>query len=83
MMAERETGAKLRDWRHGAGLSEAKAAELVGCTQRTWHDWEAKGKTPEVDFAEAIERVTGGIVSIRDWVMSRRRKRARDRAKSA
>lgn len=70
-----DTGEKLRLWRERNGLSQEKAAKRIGAKQRTWASWEKDGATPEVDFAEAIERLTGGEVAIGDWVRSRRRKR--------
>ncbi len=68
-------GEKLRAWRERAGLSQDKAARRVGTSQRTWGAWEANGTTPEIDYADAIEKLTGGAVQMRDWVKSRRKKR--------
>ncbi len=69
-----DNGEKLRAWRVAAGLSQAKAADRVGTKQRTWAQWES-GTTPEIDFAESLERLTDGEVAMRDWARSRRRKR--------
>lgn len=74
-------GGRLRAWRERQkpALSQERAAELVGAPQRTWADWELGGKTPEIDYAEAIERLTGGKIRMRDWARGRRAKRIADR----
>jgi|GEM_PF-2546105 len=36
------TGADLRLWREGLGLTQARAALLLGVTSRTWQMWEAR-----------------------------------------
>jgi DNA-binding XRE family transcriptional regulator len=71
------TGARLRAWRekHKPRLSQAAAAKEIGTTQRTWADWEAGEYSPEIDFAEAIERLTKGKVCMRHWAATRRAKR--------
>jgi DNA-binding XRE family transcriptional regulator len=71
-------GMKLRAWRERSGLSQARAAAKVGAKQKTWCQWEADATTPEIDFAEAIERLTSGSVAMRDWVRARRKKRQED-----
>ncbi len=76
-------GEKLRIWRERAGLSQADAAEKIGTKQRTWAQWESEGTTPEIDFAEALEKLTGGAVTMRDWVRSRRKKRRDEAAESS
>jgi transcriptional regulator with XRE-family HTH domain len=76
------TGGRLRAWRIRAGLSQEQAAERVGTTQRTWGAWEI-GSTPEADFIEAIEKLTSGSITFRDWARSRRKKRRDDAAASA
>jgi DNA-binding transcriptional regulator YdaS (Cro superfamily) len=64
------------------GLSQAQAAALVGTVQRTWAQWELRA-TPEVDFCAAIERLTKGQVSVKDWVRSRRKLRKLDAERRA
>lgn len=71
-------GEKLRAWRDRSGISQADAAEKIGTKQRTWASWETDGTTPEIDFAEALEKLTTGAVTMRDWVRSRRKKRNED-----
>jgi len=73
------TGEKLRNWRNREGLSQDQAAKKVGTTQRTWGAWE-DGSTPEADFIESIEKLTGGAVAFRDRARSRRKKRREDAA---
>jgi transcriptional regulator with XRE-family HTH domain len=69
-----DVGQRLRQWRTKVGISQKVAAEQIGTDQRVWASWEA-GTTPEVDYTEAIERLTKGAVTIRDWVRERRKKR--------
>jgi transcriptional regulator with XRE-family HTH domain len=68
-------GARLREWRESMGLSQEEAARRIGAKQRTWAGWETFGTTPEVDYCEAIEALTKGIITMRDWARSRRRTR--------
>jgi transcriptional regulator with XRE-family HTH domain len=75
-----DVGEKLRVWREKVGLSQDEAARRVGTSQRTWGAWEANGTTPEIDFAEAIEKMTNGGISMRDWARGRRRRRKAARA---
>lgn len=71
------TGDRLRDWRRRQKppLSQAAAAERIGTKQRTWADWETDKSAPDVDFAEAIERLTGRKIRMRDWAEIRRQLR--------
>lgn len=73
------TGERLRAWRQKAGLSQEQAAKKVGTTQRSWGAWETD-TTPEIDFAEAIEKLTRGEITMRDWSRCRRKKRREDAA---
>lgn len=72
------TGEKLRAWRAKRGISQASAAALVGTTQRTWGQWESDGTTPEIDYCDAIEKLTSGAVTMKDWARSRRKQRRGD-----
>jgi transcriptional regulator with XRE-family HTH domain len=75
-----DNGERLRIWRDSKGLSQQEAAKLVRTKQRTWASWEHDGATPEIDFAEDLERVTDGFVAMRDWARSRRRQRLKGAA---
>ena len=79
-----DVGQRLRQWRTKVGSSQKVAAEQIGTDQRGWASWVA-GTTPEVDYTEAIERLTKGAVTIRDWVRERRKKRraANEQARSS
>lgn len=35
------TKTELRQWRKSAGLTQARAAELIGCSRRALQKWEA------------------------------------------
>lgn len=70
-------GKRLKAWRKRLGISQEGAAKRLGTSQRTWAAWEL-GSTPEVDYCEALEDLTGGEISISDWVESRRKKRRSD-----
>lgn len=73
-------GKRLKAWRKRVGLSQDGAAKRLGTSQRTWAAWEMDGTTPEVDYCEAIEDLTGGEVAVSDWARARRNKRRRDGA---
>lgn len=77
------TGARLRSWRELNQLSQAAAAKKIGATQRTWADWEVEKYPPDVDFAEAIERLTGKQIRMVDWAKDRRAKRLASRPRVA
>lgn len=67
---------KLKKWRADEKLTLAVAAEKAGVQASAWFDWESGNKTPTVDRAEDIERVTGGAVTVGDWATHNRAKRA-------
>lgn len=75
------TGSRLRAWRERQEpkLSQTAAAERIGTKQRTWGDWETDKAAPDVDFAEAIERMTGREVRMCDWAEIRRQLRLHPR----
>ena len=77
------TGEKLRAWRDRVGLSQQKAAEKVGTVQPAWRQWECGSRSPDIDFAAAIERVTDGEITMQDWARERRVQRARAREAKA
>lgn len=74
-------GERLKGWRTKNGLSQRVAAEKVGTGQRTWADWET-GTTPEVDYLEALEKLTDGAVTIKGWAKERRAERTTDRSEA-
>jgi transcriptional regulator with XRE-family HTH domain len=47
-------GARLREARRAAGLSQAAAAERVGVLQQTWSHWEASRHAPVRSAAELL-----------------------------
>lgn len=67
---------KLKAWRVQQGISQAKAAKLVGVKQPTWCNWEVD-MLPNLLHAEAIERETGGAVTV-ESIRAAYEKRAAD-----
>ncbi|MEU1292357.1 helix-turn-helix transcriptional regulator [Streptomyces sp. NPDC005840] len=45
----REIGARIRDARHHAGLTQIQLGDLVGRDHRTIHRWEYGQRTPSLD----------------------------------
>lgn len=60
-------GKKLAAWRKKKGLTQVAAAKLVGATQTAWSEWEADKKSPRVEHAFELQRVTGGAVKAQEW----------------
>lgn len=74
---------KLIQWRLGKGLSQRKAAKLVGLSHVSWHAWE-NGGLPTTNMALVIEKITDGVVAVSDWAESeeaRAIKQARTKAR--
>jgi transcriptional regulator with XRE-family HTH domain len=67
---------ELKKWREDRELSQAEAAEKAGVTAPTWCDWEQGKKSPTVDRAEDLERVTEGAVTVPMWAEFTRARRA-------
>lgn len=67
---------ELKRWREAVELSQAQAAERAGVTAPTWCDWEQGKKSPTVDRAEDLERVTDGAVTVAMWAEFTRTRRA-------
>lgn len=66
----------LKTWREEQALSQADAAEKAGVTAPTWCDWEQGKKSPTVDRAEDLEKVTKGAVTVAMWAEFTRARRA-------
>jgi transcriptional regulator with XRE-family HTH domain len=86
MTDEETTGARLRAWRKkqvvdGKERSQTSCAEEIKATQSAWAAWERDESFPEVDFADAVERMTDGYVRVVDWARARRAKRVADKAR--
>lgn len=67
---------ELKKWRESLDLSQAQAAERASVTAPTWCDWEQGKKSPTVDRAEDLERVTDGAVTVAMWAEFTRARRA-------
>lgn len=81
MDEEQLPGERLLAWRKKDGRSQTACAGAIGTTQSAWASWERDESFPEVDYADAVERLTDGYVRVGDWAKARRAKRAADRAK--
>jgi transcriptional regulator with XRE-family HTH domain len=68
----------LKAWREAQipSLSQAAAGKRIGVTAPTWCDWEQGKKSPTVDRAEDIEKLTGGAVTVPMWAEFTRDRRA-------
>ena len=80
----------LRKWREAQDpkLTLAEAGERAGVTAPTWFAWEAGEKSPTVDRAEDLEKLTEGAVTVAMWAEFTRARRveretARDSRKGA
>lgn len=60
-------GKKLQAWRLKKGLTQHAAASLIGANQATWSEWESEKKSPRVEHAFEIQRVTRGAVKAQEW----------------
>lgn len=81
MNEDQMPGERLRAWRKKDGRSQTACAEAIGTTQSAWASWERDESFPEVDYVDAVERLTDGYVRVVDWAKARRAKRVADRAK--
>lgn len=61
-------GRTLAGWRKRAGLSQGELAALVGCTQPFVSALENGERTPGLELAAAIERLSFGVIRASDWV---------------
>lgn len=81
-MDRRETqGEALRKWRlsQPGGPSQRACADRLAefndekrkASQNAWCSWENGEKSPDIFFAFALERMTGGRIMAQGWAMSR------------
>ena len=57
----------LKEWRDGQGLTQEKAASLIGVHQNSWCDWETGAKQPRINTAIKIAALTKGYVPVQAW----------------
>ena len=74
---------KLKKWREKQELSQAAAASLIKVTAPTWCDWEAGNKSPTVDRAEDLEKLTKKAVTVSMWAEFTRERRSERKNKGA
>lgn len=58
---------RLKAWRKAEGISQEKAAEIIGVHQNTWSDWEGGRKSPRTDTALEIDVLTKGACPVEAW----------------
>lgn len=63
----------LKNWRERRELSQKDAAGLIPVSPAAWCDWEQAKKVPDIEKAEAVERLTG--IPMRAWSEIARTKR--------
>lgn len=59
---------KLRAWRERNGFTQGRAGEALHVHQNSVCDWESGKKAPRTFRALIIDVVTGGEVTIEDWL---------------
>ena len=69
----------LKTWRESQEprLSQEAAGLRVSVSAATWCDWENGNKTPTVDRAEDLEKLTEGAVTVPMWSEHARDRRAK------
>jgi DNA-binding XRE family transcriptional regulator len=60
-------GRRLKAWREKAGLTQKQVAERLGVQQGTYAAYELDMRSPRVDIAARIDRMTDGTVSVFGW----------------
>jgi len=68
----------LKRWRETqkGKLSQADAGKLISVSAATWCDWESGTKSPTVDRAEDLEKLTKRTVTGAMWAKFTRARRA-------
>lgn len=66
-----DAGTRLKKWRDDNGVSQAVAAARIQSTQGAWTSWERGVRAPDLIFAFAIEKLTGGVVKAESWAVGR------------
>lgn len=60
------TADEMKAWRQRTGLSQAKAAQMIGCGRRSWQVWEA-GEREIPRYIELALREAERIVEAQRW----------------
>lgn len=68
-MKESRGSRLLGKWRKARGLTQQRAAELIGCDQGKYSQYERGTARPGLHRAVVIRSVTG--VPVEDWIVSR------------
>lgn len=63
----------LIEWRKSKNMTQEEVARLLGTDQGTYSHWERGARSPALDAAEKILRVTKGEVTLADLVRTAER----------
>lgn len=74
---------KLKKWREKQKLSQAAASAMINVTAPTWCDWEGGHKSPTVDRAEDLEKLTKRAVTVSMWAEFTRERRGERKRKAS
>lgn len=69
-MAEVKAIKKLRSWLKVAEMSQGGLADAIGVQRASMSQWLAGKHPPNIKAAAAIEKRTGGLVTMQDWTQS-------------
>lgn len=58
-VTKRQFGARLRELREAAGLSQAEVAARLGKPQSSWSSWELGTTAPNIEWLERVAVVLG------------------------
>lgn len=59
---------KLRNWRKAEGITQEKAADILGVSVRTYQNWEIGTFAPSLEMAARVHAVSG--IPTTDWIDS-------------
>lgn len=62
---------RLKKWRKDNAITQDDAAARIQSTQGAWTSWERGVRAPDLIFAFAIEKLTGGEVTAESWAVGR------------
>ncbi len=68
-------GELLRKWREREGISQQRAAALLGLNQSSVSDYESGNQTPRIDQIVTIYSATAGAVPMEAWAKKRTKRR--------
>jgi transcriptional regulator with XRE-family HTH domain len=63
----------LKAWREKKNRTQGQAADELGVSQTSWADWERGVKSPRIEHALAIAKLTRGSVPVDAWAKPAKR----------